>query len=192
MIVDRIREVIKYKGISARSFYQRIGVANGFLDKAKDVGSEKLARIASEFPEIDPVWLLTGSGSMLKTDRKADGDNTINQIAGDNGSNTLQLGGTNRRDTLSDLSMEDKTSKSSLDTQNTAGTLSAVDLPKQGKMHSEREQALETVIAELKSQLKSQESMIEWMKEQHGWLKKQYEDQVERNKTLTSKSPSGE
>ena len=125
---------------------------------------------------------------MLKTDRKADGDNTINQIAGDNGSNTLQLGGTNRRDTLSDSLMADKTSKSSLDTQ----TLSAVDLPKQGKMHSKREQALETVIAELKSQLKSQESMIEWMKEQHGWLKKQYEDQVERNKTLTSKSPSGE
>ena len=125
---------------------------------------------------------------MLKTDRKADGDNTINQIAGDNGSNTLQLGGTNRRDTLSDSLMADKTSKSSLDTQNTAGTLSAVDLPKQGKMHSKRERALETVIAELKSQ----ESMIEWMKEQHGWLKKQYEDQVERNKTLTSKSPSGE
>ena len=94
MIVDRIREVIKYKGISARSFYQRIGVANGFLDKAKDVGSEKLARIASEFPEIDPVWLLTGNGSMLK----AGGDNTINQIAGENGSNAVQTGESSRRE----------------------------------------------------------------------------------------------
>lgn len=186
MIVDRIREVIKYKGISARSFYQRIGVANGFLDKAKDVGSEKLARIASEFPEIDPVWLLTGNGSMLK----AGGDNTINQIAGDNGSNTLQLEDINRREISPDSLVADKNANRHPEAQSPVEILSAVDVPKQGKMLSEREQALETVIAELKSQLKSQESMIEWMKEQHGWLKKQYENQVERNKMLTSEPSS--
>ena len=186
MIVDRIREVIKYKGISARSFYQRIGVANGFLDKAKDVGSEKLARIASEFPEIDPVWLLTGNGSMLK----AGGDNTINQIAGDNGSNTLQLGEINRHGVPPDSLVADKNANSNPEAQSPVEILSAVDVPKQGKMLSEREQALETVIAELKSQLRSQESMIEWMKEQHGWLKKQYENQVERNKMLTSEPSS--
>ena len=75
--------------------------------------------------------------------------------------------------------MADKTSKSSLGTQNTAGILSAVDLPKQGKMHSEREQALEAVIAELKSQLKSQESAFEW-------LQKRYDDEVAHNRSLVN------
>ena len=86
--------------------------------------------------------------------------------------------------------MADKHANSNPEAQSPVEILSAVDVPKQGKMLSEREQALETVIAELKSQLKSQESMIEWMKEQHGWLKKQYENQVERNKMLTSEPSS--
>ena len=46
-------------------------------------------------------------------------------------------------------------------------------------MRSEREQALETVIAELKSQLKSQESTIEW-------LQKQCEEERAHNRSLVS------
>ena len=47
------------------------------------------------------------------------------------------------------------------------------------KMRSEREQALETVIAELKSQLKSQESTIEW-------LQKQCEEERAHNRSLVN------
>lgn len=66
MIISRIKEIIDYKGISVRRFCMEIGVANGFLDKVKDVGSEKLLKILNTYPEISPEWLLTGQGPMLK------------------------------------------------------------------------------------------------------------------------------
>lgn len=51
----------------------KVGVANGFLDKVKDVGSEKLAKILYAFPDISPKWLLTGKGEMLRhTEEKED------------------------------------------------------------------------------------------------------------------------
>ena len=63
-IVDRIRKIIDYKGISERKFCQEIGVSNGFLGKVSDVGSAKLMKILDTYPEINPVWLLTGKGEM--------------------------------------------------------------------------------------------------------------------------------
>lgn len=69
MITARIRKIIEYKGISTRKFCEKVGIANGFLDKVKDVGSEKLLKILNAYPEISPEWLLTGRGSMLKMDQ---------------------------------------------------------------------------------------------------------------------------
>ncbi len=43
-----------------------IGIANGYLDKVKDVGSEKLLKILNTYPKISPEWLLTGNGTMIK------------------------------------------------------------------------------------------------------------------------------
>ena len=69
MIVDRIRQVIEYKKISTRKFCIEIGVANGFFDKVKDVGSEKVLKILKTYPEINCEWLLTGEGEMLKGEK---------------------------------------------------------------------------------------------------------------------------
>lgn len=66
MIVDRIRQIIDYKQISVRKFCIEIGVSNGFLDKVKDVGVEKVAKILYTYPEINPEWLVTGNGEMIK------------------------------------------------------------------------------------------------------------------------------
>ena len=66
MIIERIRQIIDYKKISTRQFCIEVGVANGFLDKVKDVGSEKLLKILNTYPELSPEWLLTGRGEMLK------------------------------------------------------------------------------------------------------------------------------
>jgi phage repressor protein C with HTH and peptisase S24 domain len=65
-VTDRIREIIEYKNISARQFCIDVGIANGYLDKVKDVGSEKLLKILNTYPEINPEWLLTGKGEMLR------------------------------------------------------------------------------------------------------------------------------
>ena len=64
-IVDRIRQIIKYKGISERRFCIEIGVSNGFLAKVKDVGSEKVKKILITYPEISAKWLITGEGKMI-------------------------------------------------------------------------------------------------------------------------------
>jgi len=70
MIVERIRQIIDYKKISTRQFCIEVGVANGFLDKVKDVGSEKLLKILNTYPELSPEWLLTGKGDMLKPEHE--------------------------------------------------------------------------------------------------------------------------
>ena len=64
-IIDRIKKIIEYKGISERKFCTEIGVSNGFLNKVSDVGSSKLMKILNRYSEINPSWLLTGRGKMI-------------------------------------------------------------------------------------------------------------------------------
>ena len=61
-MIDRILQFIDYKGISKLSFYKEVGLSNGFLDKNKSIGSEKLVKILNSYPEIEPLWLLLGQG----------------------------------------------------------------------------------------------------------------------------------
>lgn len=68
MIVDRILQIIEYKGINKNKFYKETGLSNGFLDKVKDIGGNKIELILSSYPEIDPGWLITGKGNMIKSD----------------------------------------------------------------------------------------------------------------------------
>ena len=68
-VVERIREIIAYKRVSERHFCREIGVSNGFLSKVNDVGSDKLSKIIYTYPEINPTWLLTGSGEMLSVEQ---------------------------------------------------------------------------------------------------------------------------
>jgi hypothetical protein len=79
-IIDRIRDIIKYKGISTRKFCLEVGIANGFFDKVKDIGSEKLLKILNTYPELSVEWLLTGNGQMLKETqpvKEEKGDETV-------------------------------------------------------------------------------------------------------------------
>ena len=65
MIVDRILQLIEYKGINKRKFYIETGLSNGFLDKVKDIGASKIEQILSVYPDVNPEWLLTGKGTMI-------------------------------------------------------------------------------------------------------------------------------
>lgn len=66
MIIDRIMQLIDFKGINKSKFYKETGLSNGFLDKVKDIGASKIEDILKTYPEISPEWLLTGKGEMLK------------------------------------------------------------------------------------------------------------------------------
>lgn len=68
MIIDRIMQIIDFKGINKRKFYIETGLSNGFLDKVKDIGVSKIELILNTYPDINPIWLLTGIGHMtIKT-----------------------------------------------------------------------------------------------------------------------------
>jgi len=65
MVIDRLKEIVAFKGISKRKFYADTGLSNGMLDKAQDIGVSKIEKITSIYQDINPTWLLTGRGSML-------------------------------------------------------------------------------------------------------------------------------
>ncbi|MDR1340996.1 MAG: XRE family transcriptional regulator [Prevotellaceae bacterium] len=66
-VKERIREYIKYKGISERKFCEMMGGVslNCVNSIRKSIQTDKLKRITAAFPELNPIWILTGEGEML-------------------------------------------------------------------------------------------------------------------------------
>jgi phage repressor protein C with HTH and peptisase S24 domain len=70
-IKERVLQITDLKGISKEKFFNELGVTYGnFKGKAKEkaLSSDVLAKIVSINPDINPEWLLTGKGDMLKED----------------------------------------------------------------------------------------------------------------------------
>lgn len=69
-IVDRIKEFITHKRLSMSAFNEKIGAGKGYIEKQiqrkGSIGGDVLEKIVHVFPEINPVWLLTGEGEMLR------------------------------------------------------------------------------------------------------------------------------
>lgn len=89
--IKRLRQFVDFKGISKYKFYQLTGIANGYLDREGNIGTDKCEQILSVFPELNLAWLVTGEGEMTidstKTTTIATGDiigNGNNVVAGNN------------------------------------------------------------------------------------------------------------
>lgn len=67
---NRILEYLDYKGISKYKFYKDTKLSNGFLDKNRNIGSDKCEIISNSYPEINIEWVITGKGKMLKSDNE--------------------------------------------------------------------------------------------------------------------------
>lgn len=69
--IDRLMQFIKHAGLSARQFDISIGASNGYtLRMSKNrasIGSDVIETILRTYPDLNVVWLLTGDGSMLKS-----------------------------------------------------------------------------------------------------------------------------
>lgn len=73
-IKERVLYITDFKGVSKEKFFENIGMTYGsFKGKQKEsaLNSDAIDKILSIYPDIDANWLLTGKGSMLKTDSKA-------------------------------------------------------------------------------------------------------------------------
>jgi|GEM_PF-2004224 len=85
--VDRIKHFIDLKGISVRKFEENVGFSNGaFASQYKNnktIGVDKVENILRFYPEINPEWLLTGNGEILKTK----GKENVTEIKGNKNSN---------------------------------------------------------------------------------------------------------
>ena len=82
---ERLRQFIEYLGISIRNFEQKISVSNGliarFLSKNTTIQSDVLSKICDTFSNLNPDWLLTGKGEMLRGSvSEAPPDNTLSVL----------------------------------------------------------------------------------------------------------------
>ncbi len=62
----RILQYLENKGISNYEFYQKTGIANGVLSQKGGLSEDSIMKIISYYNDINPQWLLTGEGPMLR------------------------------------------------------------------------------------------------------------------------------
>lgn len=60
--VKRLKEFLKDENISKSEFYRRTGISNGYLDKVKSIGADKIEIILDKFDTINLYWLINGQG----------------------------------------------------------------------------------------------------------------------------------
>lgn len=66
--IARLREFVDYKQISKYKFYKSVGLANGYLDRDGNIGSNKCEKIIEQYPDLNLEWLILGTGNMLTTE----------------------------------------------------------------------------------------------------------------------------
>lgn len=66
-IRERLKEYIKFTGMSERQFCKTIGVSSSYVNNInKSIQPDKIDSIAMHFPELNTGWILTGEGQMLR------------------------------------------------------------------------------------------------------------------------------
>lgn len=75
-VKERLREYIRTLDISEREFCRQIGVSTSYVNSIRQsIQPDKMKAIGEKFPELNPMWLLTGEGEMLQ-------GNNINKVSG--------------------------------------------------------------------------------------------------------------
>ena len=102
-IKDRILAIIEEKGMTQYKFELHCGLSSGYIKSiGEDVGSTKLAKIMSKFPDISPEWLILGIGSMYRdesTETTGESDEgSTNHPANDNSDDKAVLNNSKKYD----------------------------------------------------------------------------------------------
>lgn len=75
-MINRLKQYIDYKGIKMAVFERQLDVSNSWFGKSlktkASIGSDKIELILRKYSDINPLWLLTGEGTMLKDEPTAE------------------------------------------------------------------------------------------------------------------------
>ena len=85
---ERLLQYLEFKGIGKTEFYTHIGIKRGLLDADKmkaTISDPVIAKILVNYEDLDMKWLLTGEGSMLRSDGAPSVSATIATDAFDKG-----------------------------------------------------------------------------------------------------------
>lgn len=74
---QRVIKYLEYKKISRTKFYRMAHLSNGYLDKEGAMSTTNCEKICEIFPEINPEWLLTGNGMMLRVQDQQEGTENV-------------------------------------------------------------------------------------------------------------------
>lgn len=67
--IHRVFKYLEYKGIRHTRFEKEISLSNGYLNtqlkRNSGIGEDLLTKIVNNCQDLNPIWLLTGDGSMI-------------------------------------------------------------------------------------------------------------------------------
>ena len=66
-IKQNISLYLAKKGVSEYEYYKLSGTTRGILGQNNGISEDNISRFLAYAPDVNPEWLLTGHGSMLKT-----------------------------------------------------------------------------------------------------------------------------
>lgn len=68
-VKERLIDFIKHRDMSVRAFCRYVGVSETYVSSMRtSIQPDKLHNIIAHFPELNPLWLMTGEGNMLRED----------------------------------------------------------------------------------------------------------------------------
>lgn len=66
-VKERLKLFIAHKGIGQKKFANSCGLSDGFVNNiVNSIQPKTIDRITMQYPELNPAWLLTGEGEMLR------------------------------------------------------------------------------------------------------------------------------
>lgn len=78
-MIERIRHIINYYGLTAHALEQKLSVSQGTISKVLlgkiSPKTETIQKILALFPNISPGWLLLGEGEMFRKNEKKPPEN---------------------------------------------------------------------------------------------------------------------
>lgn len=68
-IKQRILQFVEYLNVTKREFYAKCGISRGTLENNTGITEESLAKLFATYKQVNPLWVVTGEGEMLRDEK---------------------------------------------------------------------------------------------------------------------------